>query len=172
MNGGIASARDALQHAISLFDLRRFAAFVALWLVISVGDAPWLVGLAATLLATAASVRLFPIVERRVHWARLMTLGPRFAWESVLGGIDVARRALHPDMPLDPGWVRYEVRLPRGAARVSLGGIVSIMPGTLAAAGASPMLIHALDQQQPIVAQTSVLESQIAHVLNLGWPHA
>ncbi|MFP4239998.1 MAG: Na+/H+ antiporter subunit E, partial [Rhodosalinus sp.] len=68
-----------------------------------------------------------------------------FLGASLLGGLDVARRALSPRMPLAPGWVEVPVRLPDGG-RVALGAELSLMPGTLAAGTQGDrLLIHLLD---------------------------
>jgi hypothetical protein len=48
----------------------------------------------------------------------MIRLAPGFLRSSLLGGIDVARRALHPRMPLDAGWIAYRTKLPRGLPRV------------------------------------------------------
>ncbi|MDZ7709501.1 MAG: Na+/H+ antiporter subunit E [Roseovarius sp.] len=70
---------------------------------------------------------------------------PSFVAGSVLGGFDVARRALAPHMPLDPGWVEVPARLPDGG-RVLMGAELSLMPGTLAAGmRGDRLLVHLLD---------------------------
>ena len=61
------------------------------------------------------------------------------------GGIDVAKRAFSPRLPLNPGWVEIPSDLPDGA-RVALGAELSLMPGTLSAGSAEgKLLVHLLD---------------------------
>jgi multicomponent Na+:H+ antiporter subunit E len=71
--------------------------------------------------------------------ARLRLLGllsflPYFADQSLRGGIDVARRALSPSLPLQPGFLDYRIRLPAGPERVFFVNCISLLPGTFSAA--------------------------------------
>ena len=66
---------------------------------------------------------------------------------NILGGLDVARRAVSPRMRLAPGWIEVPVHLSDGG-RVALGGELSLMPGTLAAgARRGRLLVHLLDTE-------------------------
>lgn len=102
---------------------------------------------------------------------RLITvfrLAPGFAWVSLLGGLDVAWRAFHPRLPLNPRWVVYPVRLPPGAARVSLGNELSLMPGTLAAGGQGDTLyVHCLDGDRPVEGQIAEEERRVAETIGM-----
>src|SRR5690606_30734280 len=85
-----------------------------------------------------------------LRFGPLAALFPRFAWQSLIGGIDVARRAFHPRLPIRPGRLRIAVELPEGG-RVALGGELSLMPGTLAAGcDGDHLLVHVLDLDQDI----------------------
>jgi len=126
---------------------RRAAVFAAVWLALT-GATPGAIpfGAAAVALATWASLRLLPPKGRGLRSFALLALLPHFLWESVKGGIDVAYRALHPAMPLNAGWLRVPLRLPLGAARMSLGSEISLLPGTLAAGiDGDSLLVHCLD---------------------------
>jgi multicomponent Na+:H+ antiporter subunit E len=91
------------------------------------------------------SLHLLPARHPLQLW-RLLGHLPRFVRGSIIGGIDVARRAFARDMPLDPGWVEVEVALPEGG-RAALGGELSLMPGTLAAGcREGRLLVHLLDR--------------------------
>ncbi|MCK8517061.1 Na+/H+ antiporter subunit E [Methylonatrum kenyense] len=69
-----------------------------------------------------------------------------FLSRSVLGGIDVSRRALQPDLPLDPGWLDYTCRLRTPPARNLFLLSISLMPGTLAAdMNTDTVRVHLLD---------------------------
>jgi multicomponent Na+:H+ antiporter subunit E len=101
-------------------------------------------GLVVTIAAVWLSLQLLPAREPLVLW-RLARHLPRFVAESVRGGVDVARRAFSPNMPLNPGWIELRSDLPDGA-RAVLGGELSLMPGTLAAGNeGGKLLIHLLD---------------------------
>src|SRR5262245_24183804 len=87
----------------------RVASFLRFWLVIYGFDPlGLLVGIGAALVATAASLRLLPPGGHELRLLALARLVLRFLVGSIRGGIDVAWRALHPQMPLRPGFVAYK----------------------------------------------------------------
>jgi multicomponent Na+:H+ antiporter subunit E len=118
-----------------------------LWVVLTGTDAKALaVGVFAVSAATWLSLRLLPARQHLALW-RLVRHGPAFARGSLIGGVDVARRALSPRMPLSPGWVEVPVRL-RDGGRVAMGAELSLMPGTLAAGvRRDRLLVHLLDTE-------------------------
>lgn len=127
---------------------RRLAVFAALWLFLTGGEAV-LLTLAVAPAAGWLSLRLLPATRPLRLWA-LLAMAPGFVGRSLLGGLDVARRALDPRLPLDPGWIEVEVDLPDGG-RVALGGELSLMPGTLAAGSdRGLLLVHVLDRTQDV----------------------
>jgi multicomponent Na+:H+ antiporter subunit E len=148
---------------------KRFALLFGFWLMLTANEpSAWLVGMLAAAVATVISARLLPLSGREVRLATVLRLTPGFAWASLLGGLDVAWRAFHPRMPLKPRWIAYRVRLPAGAARVSLGNELSLMPGTLAAGGNGDILyIHCLDSERPIEAVVAAEERRIAESIGL-----
>ena len=117
------------------------------WLVLTGADAKGLaVGALAVPAATWLSLRLMPAQRSMLVW-RLVVHLPSFVAGSVLGGLDVARRALAPNMLIKPGWVEVPARLPDGG-RVLLGAELSLMPGTLAAGmRGDRLLVHLLDTE-------------------------
>jgi multicomponent Na+:H+ antiporter subunit E len=130
----------------------RAALFLAFWLAISgwkTADLP--VGLAAVAAATWTSLALLPA---KGAWLRLGALGRlavSFLRGSVVSGLDVARRALRPELDLRPGFVTAPLRLPPGNARNAFSALASLMPGTLPVGmGEDTLLIHGLDVAQPI----------------------
>lgn len=124
------------------------------------------VGAVAVLAATWLSVKLQP---RRVHPVRaraVVALLPGFLWQSVLGGFDVARRAFHPRLPLDPGWFVIPAKVPDGGPRVALGGEFSLLPGTLVAGTRGDrFLIHVLDRERPLARELAAGEAALARAL-------
>jgi multicomponent Na+:H+ antiporter subunit E len=147
--------------------VQRFVILFGVWLVITGGDAgALLVGLATAAAAAAVSVRLMPPGPDRVRPWVLAALVPVFLFDSWRGGVDVARRAFHPRLPIQPGWLDYPLRLPPGAARVSLGNFLSLMPGTLAAGERHDALyVHSLDASTPVEPRIAREEARIARVL-------
>jgi hypothetical protein len=88
--------------------LARFLGLAALWIVLirSVQPADLAVGALTAAAATWVSLRFLPPDAGRVKFAALAARLPRFLWQSVVAGIDVARRALAPGMPLRTGFSR------------------------------------------------------------------
>lgn len=123
---------------------RRIFLFGVLWFILTGTEAPVL-GAVAVPAAGWLSLRLAP-ATRPIRIGALLAIGPGFVWRSLLGGLDVARRAFDPRLPLDPGWIEVPVDLPEGG-RVALGGELSLMPGTLAAGSeGGRLLVHVLDR--------------------------
>jgi len=109
----------------------RGALFSLLWWILADGaGAPsWWIGAPAVLLAVITSAALLPPVP--FVWYEFLRFVPFFLMRSLLGGADVAWRALHPGMPIAPDLIAYPLRLPPGLPRVFMVNTVSLLPGTL-----------------------------------------
>jgi multicomponent Na+:H+ antiporter subunit E len=144
--------------------LTRLAMFALLWLVLAGTDpVSWLVGVPVVLLATYAAVRLSRIVGSDPRPLRLLLFLPFFVWESILGGIDVARRVMGPRLRIDPALVSYRPRLRDPAAKVVFLDSISLLPGTLSADFRDGVAeVHALDRDPSVVAGLKRLERQVA----------
>ncbi len=80
-----------------------------------------------------------------VAW-RVVRFLPRFLMQAVLGGADVARRAVDPRLPVAPGWVRLPLTGTLDHVNVLVGGIISVLPGTVAAGPADRIMdVHVLN---------------------------
>jgi len=147
--------------------LRRLVLFAVLWWILSGGDlAGWLVGVPFMVLATWLSLQLW--TAHRLSAVGVLRFIPWFAFQSLAGASDVARRALDPRMPLLPGLVRHRLRLPPGVCRVSLANIVTMLPGTLSADLVDEeLVIHTLDTSRDMHAMVQDLEPRIARVFGL-----
>ena len=149
--------RGTLGSAIS-----RAAGFFGFWLVLTgaqTGDLA--AGLVAAVAATWASLRLMPAQEWNLHPIRLGKFVLHFLRQSIAAGIDVAQRALDPRLPLRPGFVVYQARLPPGTKRDAFCAIMSLLPGTLPCGPAegNGLTIHCLDVTQPVVEQLAAEEA-------------
>ena len=145
----------------------RALAFYALWVVL-IGTAPpdLAFGVAAAAAATWASVALTPPAATRIRWGAALALLPRFAWQSLAAGFDVALRALAPRVRLAPGFVRYAVKARRGPARNAFAMYTSLMPGTLPAADEEGALVyHCLDGNPEVAAQLADDERRLAEIV-------
>lgn len=137
------------------------------WLVLTGGErSAWVPGLLAAVAAAALSLRLVPARRRPLRLPALLRLAAHFVRGSLVGGFDVARRALHPRLPVHPGWIHHRSALPAGPARLAFGDLVSLMPGSLAAGDAGDaMLVHCLDDRLPVAADLARSEAAFRRVL-------
>ena len=143
---------------------RRLVVFSLVWLILAGGEA---LPLGAVVVPAACwlSFRLLPRTGS-LRPAHLVATALGFVWRSLLGGLDVARRALDPRLPLDPGWVDVEVDLPDGG-KVALGGELSLMPGTLVAGSdGRRLLVHVLDRGQDVARSVRVEEARLGRVID------
>ncbi len=144
--------------------LVRGALFAVLWWILSGGDhQSWWVGAPVVFVAVIVSRWLLPAVP--LSWWELVKFTPLFLWRSVLGGLDVAKRALGPQLAISPRLLRYRLRLPDRLPRVALLNIMSLLPGTLSAAlEGDDLLVHVLDGEGDTLAELQALEQQVARL--------
>ena len=145
----------------------RWVWYLALWIaLIGLDPLDLVVGGFAAAVATWASLRLLPVGVHPVRPAALPRLALRFLGQSVSAGIDVARRAFSPSMPLQPGFLLYPTKFRRGPARNAYASITSLLPGTLAVRDDEQgLLYHCLDLTQPVAAELAVEETEVARAL-------
>ncbi len=173
------SRADAPAHG-SLHSPRRAAmaraiVFAAFWIVLmpsgKAGDLA--MGAFATFCATWTSLRLLPPAAGRLRMGALLLQVPHLLRESIVAGVDVARRAFSPRVPLAPGFVDFPTTFPRGAARNGFTSITSLLPGSVPAGDSGTTIVyHALDVAQPVVAQLDVEQRRLAQAFLPGAPHA
>jgi multicomponent Na+:H+ antiporter subunit E len=154
--------------------LRRFVLTlvlaVLLWWVLAHGQGlssplAWLAVLGAAL----STLVLPPSRPFRLSPAALPRFAGFFLRASVMGGVDVARRALSPSMPLEPGFVRYTTALPHGAALTFFMAVISLLPGTLSVRLQGRLLtVHVLDTRLPIRESLEALEAHVSRVFVMG----
>lgn len=149
--------------------LLRFAVFALLWWILSEGDvSSWLFGVPFSLFATLSSFQLMPKREWRLRPVQALRFLGFFAYQSIVGGVDVAWRAVRPSMPINPGFVTCPMRLPTESARVLLADTASLLPGTLSSGFIDDTLVlHVVDCSLPILEEVLRLEDRIAGALGL-----
>jgi len=168
-NDASASARaaGATKGALPRNALSRFAWFLVLWLVLigaDLADLP--AGALSAALATWVSLLLLPPGPGVRSPAGMARLALRFLLQSVIGGADVARRALDPRLPLRPGFVVYPVHFPPGMTRNVFTTLTSLLPGTVPTGEDNgPLVYHCLDVNQPVVPQLAAEEAALARAL-------
>lgn len=151
----------------------RLSSFIArtvllsgLWWVLTEGATSSLVlGVPFAMLAAVFSLVISP--PRRTGFRLGGAL--RYAWyfltHAISGGVDVARRALSPRLPINPALFDYPTRLQGGAARLIFANTISLLPGTLIVQITDGTLtIHALDDTQQAHDDLLRLESVVADV--------
>jgi multicomponent Na+:H+ antiporter subunit E len=150
--------------------VRRAAVLALLWWALSGADfsSPLLVAIAIAG-ATAASIALVPPLAR---WrlVPLLRFATFFVRQSLLGGLDVARRAMHLRRPpLAPRLVERDLELDSDGARVFFAGCASLLPGTLTAElRGSRVTVHVLDVRLPWERTLDALEERIALLFGDG----
>jgi multicomponent Na+:H+ antiporter subunit E len=151
--------------------LTRALLYAGVWIVVdqSFKPANVVVGALTTIAATWVSLKLLPPSRGRVRVGLLLALLPRFLWQSLVAGLDVARRAFSPRLDLQPGFVEYRTQLSRGTARSAFELIASLMPGSVPSSdGPRHIEFHALDMRQPVAEQLAAEERAYAPALQGG----
>jgi multicomponent Na+:H+ antiporter subunit E len=146
----------------------RAALLLGVWIVVDQSAKPGnlLVGVLATAAATWVSLELLPPARGRLRLGRLLMLLPRFLWQSLVAGFDIARRAFALRLDLQPGFVDHPTQLPPGSARSAFELIASLMPGSVASDdGPRQIEFHCLDTRQPVAGQLAAEERAYAPAL-------
>lgn len=152
----------------------RVLAFLGLWLIISgVSASDLAVGLVAALAAACASIRLLPCVDVRLNLRACARMALRLPLQIAVAGADIARRALHPALPLHPGFIRYASRLPEGLPRSAFTILVSMQPGSVPIAGhrSNDFVIHCIDDTLPVGAALEADEARLSTASGLDRAH-
>lgn len=141
----------------------RFVLFGVLWLFLSGADIrAWPFGLAATLAAVWLHLGLTAGGSGRLRPLAVVRFLPYFAGLSILSGVDVMRRVLHPALPIDPALIDFPMHIGHEGGRVLLADCVSLLPGTISARlGRDILLIHTLDKGLPVLTNVRDLERRI-----------
>ena len=154
--------REAASWAGSF--LKRAALLALLWWLLEEGGlrAP---SLAAAVVCGAAGVSLVLQPPARLRWRplRLPRLVLHMLLMSLVGGWDVARRALTPSLPVQPGLSSYTLELRAGFPAVLYTWLVSLTPGTASVAlEGSTLVVHALDVHMNVEEKLRDLEMHVA----------
>lgn len=152
----------------------RFPAFLvrglcllAFWVALmgpALKDLP--VGIAASAAGVWASTVLWPAGGNLSLGGTIRFL-LRFLPQSVVAGVEVARRAFARDPDLRPGFATCRSTVPGGLARDSACAVMSLQPGKLPVSVAADgmLLIHCLDLREPIAEQVAADEVAFCRIL-------
>lgn len=122
-----------------------------LWLVLTRGSVrDWGLGLAFVTGAMLVAMRLAPREHRRFSLLGLARFVPFFLGLSIVGGVDVALRALRGPASLAPALRRYPVRLEENCpALLFFASVISLIPGTLCVElEERALLLHIVDERR------------------------
>ena len=112
--------------------ISRIAVLALTWWILTKGASDaWQVGIPALLAALYVDYRLFRPRVHRWSMVGLVRYALFFLKLSATSGIDVAWRAYHPHLPLNPGMKEYPLKLTLLSARNLFVCTVSLLPGTL-----------------------------------------
>jgi multicomponent Na+:H+ antiporter subunit E len=161
--GGESLPQSLLRLSASL------AILALLWFLLTGGDrASWVLGGPVVLLATACSHLMSGRLRHRWRPGGLLRFLPFFFWRSFCASVDVARRALHPKVLLDPDFMDFHLDLPSGAPRLFMANVVSLLPGTLSAELSGDRLrVHVLDAGSGVLEELQDVEKRVARVFGL-----
>lgn len=138
----------------------------ALWHAINAGDLrSWVVGVPAVGAAAFWDAARGSGTFLRIHWQEIPALALYFARKSWSGGLDVAFRVMSRRIRVAPGFIRYATSLPPGPQLTLFINLISLLPGTVAAAhNAGMLVIHALDKQAGVETDLRELELRVARL--------
>lgn len=144
-------------------------AFAALiWTLLAPHAPGWglaVVGIVALALAVTLHLALGGAKGPAPSLFRLVQFAPWFLLQSARGGVDVARRAFTPSLPLAPAFTRYPLRLPEGPARVLFVNTISLLPGTFSArVEGDELRVHLLADDGDATHRLADLESRIGRL--------
>ncbi len=144
--------------------------FGLLWWILTEGGSPFSVlALLGILSAVALSRHLMPVGSWQFHYGPLLRFGPYFFRQSLLGGADVASRALHPRMDVAPMVITHMFSLQKEQSRVFFLWVVSLLPGTAGVdLQGDKTFVHVLDETFADKEQLRDLEKRIADLFGDG----
>ena len=146
----------------------RAVLFTLIWWILTDGViASWWVGVPVVLLSTIVSMILLPPFSCSLMG--IIAIIPFFLWHSLCGATDVARRALHPQLPISPGLYHYRWQLTAGFPQVFMADMVSLLPGTLSTELHDEYLcVHVLDEKSSFRSDLNILEGYVARLFGLN----
>lgn len=150
----------------------RTALFMLIWFVVTEADlSSLLIGVPVALAAAVLSVVLQPKSLTGMYLPGALRFARFFAVQSVLGGVDVALRALGPRVRIEPDIVLYPLRISGTLPRVFFVNTISLLPGTLSSRMVDDVIeVHALDATQPVIDNLAEVEERVADLFGAQLP--
>lgn len=118
-----------------------------------------------------SSLQFFPddsFEWEHLRFDHLLRFIPWLAWEIVDGSIQVALAVLNPRKPIEPALVRFRVNLPLVGAKVILGNVITLTPGTVTLSITDDeFLIHSLRRSSAASIIEGTMPKWIAQIFHL-----
>ena len=135
------------------------------WWALTEGGEGVAFGIPLALAVAALSLLHAAPATRTPRLHRMPAFAGYFLMQSLRAGWDVARRIVHPRLPLQPAFVRVPLRLPAGAPTWWLMMVITLLPGTLSVHLDGKLLeVHCLDSGSDVVAGIRRAEDELARL--------
>ncbi|MFH2202370.1 MAG: Na+/H+ antiporter subunit E [Elusimicrobiota bacterium] len=73
-----------------------------------------------------------PVYGLRAYtWRGWFSYLPWLCWQIFDSAVQVAKVVLAPEMPIDPGFIRFKCKLPHTVAHLTLANSITLTPGTV-----------------------------------------
>ncbi|GAB6061066.1 Na+/H+ antiporter subunit E [Desulfonatronum parangueonense] len=150
--------------------IQRIVMFALLWWVLTQGGSPLSgLGIIAVAAASILSLWMIPPGAWKLRIRGLLRFMPYFLHQSLLGGLDVARRALRPRMDLSPVVITHDMKFKSEPARVFFIWVVSLLPGTAGVdLQGDTVSVHVLDESIADAWKLRELEDRIDDLFGNG----
>ena len=151
-----------------------FATFVVLfvfWVLLSsFFDALHLVaGILCSLLVASTSYKLLRPGKNIRTFTNLILYIPWLLYKIVIANLDVAYRALHPKMPIDPRIVEFKSVLKSDLSLTTLANSITLTPGTITVdVKDRTYLVHALTSKAAEELLKGDMQARVARVYMEG----
>ena len=144
----------------------RAMALALIWWIITEGNvASWFVGIPVIVASTVTSMIFIRTVSSKLCIVGIVRFLFFFLIQSIIGGVDVARRAFYLRVPLSPFLFNYSFRLAPGISRVFMANTISLLPGTLSAElHDDSVTVHGIDETINLEVKLQILEEHVAYL--------
>jgi multicomponent Na+:H+ antiporter subunit E len=144
---------------------------VGWWMLQTPREPAWVAGGVGVATGLVLHLALGGRSGARISPRGLAAFVPFFLLQSFRGGIDVARRAFSPSLPLSPAFLHYPIRLQEETARVLFINTISLLPGTFSAdLQGRALTVHLLSADQEAHSRLAGLEERVARIFSLTLP--
>ncbi len=160
-----------LRNSLSIRSLVHLIVLAVVWLILTEASLEsWIFGFPVIILVVVLVASDKEEGSRlSMSFTGIIFFIPFFLWKSVVSGFDVAIRALRVDMGLRPVLLNYSMSLPDGAPRRLFVNSITLMPGTLSVQmQGERVVVHALDERQPVVEDLQHLETRVGAVFGVA----